>query len=285
MIELNQLKQLICIAQHKTISAAANELHISQPALSRSIQKLETDLQVPLFDHYKNKIIINDNGKLALLYAQKIIEQIDHMINDIQQNNQRLQSLHLASCTPAPIWDLETLLKKIYPDSTVQYDIIDKNKLISALQQRQYDLVITPFEINDPNLNCTAYLEEDLYLSLPLDHRFANQKEISFAQLDGETMLLYSHIGFWHDIHQKTMPNSKFLMQDERSTFNEIVKASLLPSFTSNLSIKREGQIKNRKIIPITDDEAHVTFYLVTLKEQSHKYAKLLNTIDHYYDY
>lgn len=285
MIDLIQLKQLVCIAEYKTISAAAVELHISQPALSRSMQKLENELQVSLFDHYKNKIVINENGRQAVLHAKKILSQVEQMVFEIQQTNQRLQSISLASCTPAPIWDLEALLKKTYSEILVHSDVIDQKQLIKALKQRKYDLIISPFNTNDKELYCVPYLEEDLYLSIPPHHRFSDQDEISFAQLDGETMLLYSHIGFWHDIHQKTMPHTQFLLQNERTTFNEIVKASSLPSFTSNLSMKREGKIQNRKIIPITDDEAHVSFYIIILKEQVNKYSKLLKIIDHYYDY
>ena len=74
MIELNQLEQLIYIAENKTISKAAKELLISQPALSRSMQRLESDLGVELFDHYKNKIVLNKNGELAVKHAQKIIK-------------------------------------------------------------------------------------------------------------------------------------------------------------------------------------------------------------------
>lgn len=55
MFELNQLEQLIAIAECQTISAAAERLHLSQPALSRSIQKLEAALQVTLFDREKTR--------------------------------------------------------------------------------------------------------------------------------------------------------------------------------------------------------------------------------------
>ena len=58
MIEFNQLEQLVCIAKNKTISKAAQELLISQPALSRSMQRLESDLGVELFDHYKIKLFL-----------------------------------------------------------------------------------------------------------------------------------------------------------------------------------------------------------------------------------
>ena len=53
MIELEQLKQLIAFAKHGTLSKASENLYISQPALSRSIQKLEKTLGVELFDRKK----------------------------------------------------------------------------------------------------------------------------------------------------------------------------------------------------------------------------------------
>lgn len=58
MIELNQLEQLIYIAENKTISKAAKELLISQPALSRSMQKLESDLGVELLIIIKIKLFL-----------------------------------------------------------------------------------------------------------------------------------------------------------------------------------------------------------------------------------
>ena len=58
MFELYQLTQLIAIAECGTMSGAAGQLHLSQPALSRSMQKLEEELQVTLFDRKKNKIAL-----------------------------------------------------------------------------------------------------------------------------------------------------------------------------------------------------------------------------------
>lgn len=66
MLETNQLSQLITVADTKTLSKAAEILHISQPALTRSIQKLESELNVTLFDRQKNKITLNKTGKLAV---------------------------------------------------------------------------------------------------------------------------------------------------------------------------------------------------------------------------
>ena len=82
MIELEQLKQLIAFATHGTLSKAAEELYISQPALSRSIQKLEKTLGVELFDRKKNKMELNQNGKTVIQYAEKF-----RIINRLRKNN------------------------------------------------------------------------------------------------------------------------------------------------------------------------------------------------------
>lgn len=285
MIEFNQLEQLICIAKNKTISKAAQELLISQPALSRSMQRLESDLGIELFDHYKNKIVLNKNGELAVKHAQKIIKSIQTMVDNVQEFDRSFHTISIATCSPAPMWDIEPLIKELYPQITIQTAVINKKDLLTKLKEKEYHLVITPEYIDDSQYFCIPYVEEDLLLSLPLNHPLASKKEIKFHDLDGQTMLLYSNIGFWHDLHIQKTPKTRYLLQDERLTFNEIVKASTLPSYTSNLSIKREGKMSDRVILPINEEEAHVTYYVVMLKENKKKYKDLIDKIDHYYDY
>ena len=285
MIEFNQLEQLICIAKNKTISKAAQELLISQPALSRSMQRLESDLGVELFDHYKNKIELNKNGELVVKHAQKIIKSIQTMVDDVQEFDRSFHTISIATCSPAPMWDIEPLIKELYPQINIQTAVINKKDLLTKLKEKEYHLVITPKYIDDSQCFCIPYIEENLLLSLPLNHPLASKKEIKFHDLDGQTMLLYSNIGFWHDLHMQKTPKTKYLLQEERLTFNEIVKASTLPSYTSNLSIKREGKMSDRVILPIDEDEAHVTYYVVMLKENKKKYKELIDKIDQYYDY
>ena len=180
MIELNQLEQLIYIAENKTISKAAKELLISQPALSRSMQRLESDLGVELFDHYKNKIVLNKNGELAVKHAQKIIKSIQTMINDVQDYDQSFHRISIATCSPAPMWDIEPLIKELYPQITIQTAVINKKDLLTKLKEKEYHLVITPEYIDDSQYFCIPYVEEDLLLSLPLNHPLVSKKKLNF---------------------------------------------------------------------------------------------------------
>ena len=65
-MELEQLRQLEAIARKGTLLSAAEELHISQSALSRSLRRLEDDLGQPLFDRTRNAMHINEAGYRAI---------------------------------------------------------------------------------------------------------------------------------------------------------------------------------------------------------------------------
>ena len=71
MIELYLLENLYAVYEHKTLTLAAEKLHLTQPSLSRSMQKLEGILGVSLFDRQKNRIILNENGVLLLNVQRK----------------------------------------------------------------------------------------------------------------------------------------------------------------------------------------------------------------------
>ena len=74
MIEIFLLEQFVAFAKNGTLSRAAMDLHISQPALSRSMKKLEDEFGVSLFNREKSKITLNDTGKIAAQYAEKVLE-------------------------------------------------------------------------------------------------------------------------------------------------------------------------------------------------------------------
>ena len=104
MFELYQLEQLLIVAECGTLSGAAEKLHLSQPALSRSMQKLEEELQVTLFDRQKNKISLNENGKLAIELARRVVEQANDLMEQVRAFDRSQRTIFIGSCAPAPLW-------------------------------------------------------------------------------------------------------------------------------------------------------------------------------------
>lgn len=260
MFELYQLEQLLAVAACGTLSNAAEQLHISQPALSRSMQRLEAELQVSLFARQKNKIELNENGRMAVDYARKIMEQSQDMISRIQAFDRSQRTILFGACAPAPLWEIPALLSDLYPEMTISSEIRENDVLLQGLRDDVYQLIVLPFPVDEPGMICAKYGEEHLFFSLPPAHPLSGSKALYMKDLGGETMLLRNCLGGWRALTDKKMPDTRFLEQEDVA-FNELVKFSALPSFTTDVALRREGAAPNRINIPILDEEANVTYY------------------------
>lgn len=284
MIEFYQLEQLVAIAEAGTLSKAAETLLISQPALTRSIQRLEEDLNLSLFDRKKNKITLNDNGKLAVELMSNLLKERDLMIESLHAYERSKSIISIGSCAPAPIWLLKYALNKINADIKIN-DTINSNEevLLAGLKNYEYSVIVLTHPIEDDEYECIELFEEALYLSLPPAHPLALFKEVSFDDLNGESVLLLSRIGFWNEICVKMIPQSHLLIQEDNAVFNELTKASALPCFSSNITIQRDHDEENRIKIPFVDKEAHVTYFAIYHKDKHHLFESIeaeINTIN-----
>lgn len=277
MFELAQLEQLLAFAKHETLSGAAEELLISQPALSRSMQRLESEIGAPLFDRKKNKIFLNDNGKMAVEFAEKIMFDVHNMPERIREYDRSKRTIYIGSCAPAPMWELSQQITGLFPELTISTELKGSEDILRGFTDGIYNIVITAEPVSDKDILCYEYMHEQLMLSLPPAHPLAMYKEVSFSQIDGETMLLFADIGFWHDVCAEKLPETEFIVQSERAAFKSLVQMSALPSFTSDIVI--DTHEANRVIVPITDKEANPTFYISIKKKDKLRFEKLIEAL------
>lgn len=270
MIDLQQLKQLIAVSKYGTISKAAETLFISQPALSRSMKRMEADFGVALFDRSKNKIELNDNGKLAVELAQKLLNDFDDYTKTVKAFDKSKRPISVGSCAPAPIWELIPKLSQQFPDKTVTTAIDGNRELINGLLRGNYHIAITSERLDSPDCISIRFCEERLHICVPRSHKLAEKTDgVTFKDIDGLTMLLFKQIGFWEKVLEY-LPNTRFIVQTDRNTFNELVEESLLPVFSTNLTVKYFSNLPERVVIPIRDERAVGVFFLSVLKKNRH---------------
>lgn len=268
MLETNQLSQLITVADTKTLSKAAEILHISQPALTRSIQKLESELNVTLFDRQKNKITLNKTGELVVSHARRILADVEQMTQSIQAFERSLHTISIGSCAPAPIVELLYYLTEKFATMTFSSETVNPDSLVLELKNNTYQIIITNSPVKDSEICCREFCREQLFLTIPPAHPLAAKKDGIFAdELAGETMLLFKEIGIWESFIKAKMSQTDFIIQDRDDAFNALIRASALPAFATNLTLKRNDRRQNRIIIPFLDDEAKMTFYCSTLNK------------------
>lgn len=231
-----------------------------QPALSRSTQRLETALQVSLFDRQKNKIELNDNGRMAVEYAGRIVGEARDMAARIQAFDRSRRTILVGSCAPAPLWEISQVLADLYPDRTIASEMRENQVLLEGLRDGVYQMIILPHPVEEAGVTCAKYGEEHLFFSLPPAHPLSGSKALYMKALNGETMPLRNRLGFWREMAVRKMPDTRFLEQEDVA-FNELVQFSALPSFTTDVALRREESPKNRINIPILDEEANVTSY------------------------
>ncbi len=279
MIELSQLKQLVTIVESGTISSAAELLFLSQPALSRSMQKLEEDIGVPIFSRKKNKLTLNENGKLTYELAKKLLDDFSESVERVRTFDRANRTIFVGSCAPAPLWKIIPLLTSHFPDKTISYEMKDVEHAKSGLLNGPYQIAILNKRLDEPDILSHELCREQLYLCLPNGHPLSKYKNgISFREIDGITMLLYNEIGFWHFVHKSETPNTRYIIQSDRQNFDDLVKESNLPSFITDLSMKEYGTPENKTFIPITDETATQTFYANYPKKNKGLFYKLFQS-------
>ena len=279
MIEIYLLEQLAAFARCGTLSKAAEELLISQPALSRSMKKLEDDLGVKLFIRENKKLLLNETGKLAAELAQSQVNQNRELISRVIAFDRSLHSVHIGACAPQPMAELMPILQDHFGDMTISSELVYGEKLIKGLKTGVYHLAILREAIEDKELFSQRYMSESLYICVPESHRLANNETVRFSDLKGEKFLLYQHIGFWMSVCEEYMKDTTFLIQPDRDTFADLVTNTDYPAFASDRIINEGYRMEGRVFIPIDEDKARYTFYIACRTNDKKKYAAFFNSV------
>ncbi|KIR03582.1 Transcription regulator [Lachnospiraceae bacterium TWA4] len=264
MLNLDDLSQFVAFYNYGTLTKVAEEFNISQPTITRTMKRVEESFGVPLFIRSVNKIEMNDTGKVAAQAAMRLLETAHQCELEVKEYDRKVHTITVESCAPAPLWSFMPKLYMKHPEKTITSKLIEHPAQLEAnLLAHKCHIGILPYPIENSEIQCIKYLEEHLSICVPPTHELAKYKEVSTKQINGYNCLLSSDIGFWTNFHKRALPSSKFFIQTDEYAFKELVKESTLPCFTTNLALDYyEDNLGNRISIPITDDEANVTYYI-----------------------
>ena len=264
MLDLNELQQLVAFADLGTLSQVAQAGHISTPSITRSMKDLEESFGVPLFVRSKNRIALNENGKMAVESARKLLAEAEQAVQQVRAFDQRQRMLVVKSCAPAPLWELLPKLNVKYPGRTIASGIGSNEDVLAAWNSGECDIAILPFRPETGEGTVKEFMREKLFVCVPQGHELARHQSLTFAEINGFNFLLNSELGFWDTLCRQKMPASRFLIQTDRDAFDELVRASSMPSFSTDYFKDLGQRYPDRVRIPLTDPEADVTFYTLT---------------------
>ena len=280
MLENYLLEQLVAFSEEKTLSKAAEKLHISQPALSNSMKKIENIIGVKLFNRTKNRIELNDTGKVAVKYAKQAIKSNHDILTKTREFANNIQEINLGSCTRfIENWTIP-LIQDLYPTTKIQNNVQEDLQLIKNLKNKKYNLIVTHSLPDEDNFYSQHYFDEQILLTLRKSDPLAKKNSLSFQDLNGMTILAAQEAGFWLERFKTNIKNLTLLPQATMSSLDELVHGSTLPVFNSTRAIQDYPDPPRKVSRPISDPAALASYYLVCRKEDKEKLDRLFNKIN-----
>lgn len=194
-MELLQLKYFKTVAELEKISAAAEALYISAPALSTSISRLEKELGVQLFDRYAKRITLNTQGEIFLRYVNQMFDALECGKKKIMQNAfQQKKHIWIATTTSNLWMDLITEFSQACPQYTLSCTNLNLDKLSLGFLSAQYAFVLAAEEdipaSSADELDSILLFEDRPVVMVHPDHPFAGRSSVDIYELTEQTLFL-----------------------------------------------------------------------------------------------
>ncbi|WP_156018232.1 LysR family transcriptional regulator [Streptococcus ruminantium] len=286
MIDLYLLEELVAFARFGTLAATAQHLRVTQPTVTRGMQKIEEELGVKIFDRKPNRITLTETGKLAVQEAQKLIDAQAAFIETIQNFDRHHAVIRIASVAPGPLF----LTRKLHQHFQIeQLDrLLALEHIEHVLTTRQADLVFSQKPLETPEMTSTYVGTE--YLSVNVDNMVlpAGQTSLTFQDMNHMSFIVLSDIGVWKEIIHEQIPQATFLYQTGDESFTVILENSNLPYFVTNLSAAanhHQYPDTRRRKLDITDDTAQLDFFVTYRKEDENRLHAIISALQNAWSY
>jgi LysR family hydrogen peroxide-inducible transcriptional activator len=193
-MNLQDIRYLVAVAEHRHFGRAAEACSVSQPTLSSQIRKLEVELGVTLLERTNKRVDITPVGSQILLHAQRALAETAQMEAVARAARDPLVGpLKLGIIPTLAPYLMPILLKPLrqaYPGLTIELWEDQTRSLIDGLRNHRLDAALLATPADAPEITEIALFDEPLLAALPPHHSLAAQKTITEEALAEEMLVL-----------------------------------------------------------------------------------------------
>ncbi len=192
-INFHHLKVFHTVARQLSYSRAAEQLYISQPAVSRTVQELEKSVGTPVFHRQGKRISLTDAGRRVFDYAQRVLDLTDELeqaIRDLEDGARGF--LRVASSSTMGVYILPAFIgqfRRRYPELEISLEISNSQQAAASTQQGDCHLGFVSMAIETPGLQWQTLATDELTVISPSGHPCAG-RTIPAADLCQEDLIL-----------------------------------------------------------------------------------------------
>jgi DNA-binding transcriptional LysR family regulator len=248
-MDIQNLQAFIAVAEYESFSEASEHLFLTQPAISKRIAVLESELETSLFDRVGRHTKLTEAGRALLPHAQKILLEIEDSRRVVQNLSNTVGGvLRFGTSHHIGLHRLPSVLRqytRAFPDVELDIQFMDSEEACRAVEHGDMELAIVTLPLSaQENLNLQHVWTDRLRVSVGNTHPLAKKKKIQLAELANHKAILPARGTFTREIIEDAFQHKK-LNLDISLASNYLETIKMLVSVGLGWSILPE-QMKSR---------------------------------------
>ncbi|MDR2837322.1 MAG: LysR family transcriptional regulator [Azonexus sp.] len=231
-LTLRQLQIFVVAARHQSYVRAAEELHLTPPAVSMQLKQLEGNVGLPLFERMGRGVALTGAGELLVHHALRVLGEIkdaEASLQALSGGESGLLSVGLVSTAKYFMPRLLAQFGKAHPGIDVQFTIGNRSMLLQKLQDNMIDLAVMgriPLEVEAQG---EVMAPHPYVLVAPVDHPWRGRKKFPLQELSDETFLLREEGSGSRQVAEEMFRNQSFTPRRTISLgSNETIKQAVM---------------------------------------------------------
>jgi DNA-binding transcriptional LysR family regulator len=276
-MNLNQLKIFYLAAKHGSLSAAAASLFITQPAVTKGIQRLQEHYEIKLFNRFGKKMALTDAGEVLYSIAESIFEmenQAEESLRDFQQRKRGF--IRILSSESFGAYYLPFILdrfSRINPKVRLSMDILPTELIVEKTATLANDIGFISYPVPHKKLVAREILEDSYQIIVPAGHPFADKSSIEPADLAGQPLIVHEKGSAPRQsieayIHRHNISVSIPLESSNNEAIKTAVEEGVGIALITRRVVSKEIGMGTLRAIPLADPAMKRKFYLIHHKDK-----------------
>ncbi|GAC1330431.1 MAG: LysR family transcriptional regulator [Collimonas sp.] len=185
--DLGDLRAFVAVAELNSFRAAADSIHLSQPALSRRVEKLEIALGVRLFDRTTRSVNLTAVGKDFSRKARTLLDDLENSLLSMHEVAASQVGEVVIACVPSAVYYFLPNVLRAYHEQypKIRVRIIDDsaNAVLESVSRGEADFGINIIGTQEPGIDFQAILKESFVAACRRDHPLAKKRKVTWAEL------------------------------------------------------------------------------------------------------
>jgi DNA-binding transcriptional LysR family regulator len=275
---LRQLKVFEAVARHRSFSRAAEELHLTQPAVSTQVRKLEEHAGLPLFEQLGKKIHLTPAGAQMLQCSREIIQKF----KEAEEAMARFKGISGGQLNVSVISAGDYFFPRLlvdfaqrHPGVTLNFGVCNREELLAQLDANQTDLAVMVRPPGDADTVAEPFAPHPYVIVAAPSHPLAGRKRIPVTRIAREPFVVREQgSDTWNSMREafgERMADLNIAMEIKSTeTIKQAVMAGMGVSFLSAHTISRELQAGSIAVLDVQGFPRMLNWYVV------HRHTKRL---------